>query len=84
MGGMLRVVQNEVDSILAAAPEQRQVQLELLRSAFIPWLATINPDNDQPVRRIARLADLPGSPSFDRRAWWRSVCSSGITAEGRP
>ncbi|MGN7253363.1 nSTAND1 domain-containing NTPase [Arthrobacter sp. SAFR-014] len=59
MGGMRRVVQNEVDSLLAAARDQRQVQLALLRSAFIPWLATINPDNDQPVRRIARLSDLP-------------------------
>uniref|UniRef100_UPI000B40B039 nSTAND1 domain-containing NTPase n=1 Tax=Arthrobacter globiformis TaxID=1665 RepID=UPI000B40B039 len=59
MGGMLRVVQNEVDSMLAAAPHQRQAQLELLRSTFIPWLATINPDNDQPMRRIARQSDLP-------------------------
>ena len=43
-------------------PRTRQCgrqQLELLHSAFIPWLATINPDNDQPVRRIARLSDLP-------------------------
>jgi hypothetical protein len=59
MGGMRRVVQNEVDTLLAAAPEQRQVKLALLRAAFIPWLATINPDNDQPARRIARLSDLP-------------------------
>jgi len=30
-----------------------------LRSAFVPWLATVNPDSDQPVRRVARWADLP-------------------------
>jgi WD40 repeat protein len=59
MGGMRQVVQTEIDEVLAAEPEQRQEQLSLLRSAFIPWLATINPDNDQPLRRVARYADLP-------------------------
>lgn len=59
MGGLRRVVQSEIDDILAADPNQRSRQLELLRSAFIPWLATINPDNDQPMRRVARYADLP-------------------------
>ena len=43
---------------LAAAGE-RAGQLNLLRAAFIPWLATINPDNDQPMRRVARYSDLP-------------------------
>ena len=33
--------------------------MELLRAAFIPWLASINPDNDQPMRRVARWSDLP-------------------------
>ncbi|NMR28105.1 nSTAND1 domain-containing NTPase [Crystallibacter degradans] len=60
MGGLQRVVQTEVDALLSHHPEQRQRQLALLRSAFIPWLATINPDNDQPIRRVASLADLPG------------------------
>ena len=31
----------------------------MLRAAFMPWLATINPDNDQPMRRVARWVDLP-------------------------
>ena len=56
---MRRVVQTEVDSILAADPAERRDQLELLRAAFIPWLATIDPDNDQPMRRRARWTDLP-------------------------
>jgi WD40 repeat protein len=64
MGGMMRVVQNEVDSLLASAPDQRRQQLQLLRSAFIPWLATFNVDNDQPVRRIARLSDLPEEAGY--------------------
>ncbi|WP_242702181.1 nSTAND1 domain-containing NTPase, partial [Arthrobacter cavernae] len=59
MGGMTQVVQTEIDSILAADQDERQAQLNALHSAFIPWLATINPDNDQPMRRLARLVDLP-------------------------
>ena len=47
--------------MLAADPEQRQAQLDTLHDAFIPWLATINPDNDQPMRRLARWDDLPAA-----------------------
>ena len=59
MGGMDRVVQTAVDEVLSADPAQRGRQLAELRAAFIPWLATINPDNDQPMRRVARYSDLP-------------------------
>uniref|UniRef100_UPI002FCD22DB nSTAND1 domain-containing NTPase n=1 Tax=Nocardia terpenica TaxID=455432 RepID=UPI002FCD22DB len=59
LGGIGHVVRSEVDHALAADPAQRQHQLVLLRSAFVPWLATINPDNDQPLRRIAAWTDLP-------------------------
>ncbi|MGO9350188.1 MAG: TIR domain-containing protein [Mycobacterium sp.] len=59
MGGMRRVVQNAIDEVLAAAPGERPDQLKLLRAAFIPWLATVNPDNDQPMRRVARYNELP-------------------------
>ncbi len=46
--------------MLATDPDQRASRSsELLRAAFIPWLATINPDNDQPMRRVARWSDLP-------------------------
>ncbi|HRO30627.1 MULTISPECIES: TIR domain-containing protein [Micrococcaceae] len=67
MGGMGRVVQTQVDAVLARDPVVRKSQLHRLRSAFIPWLATINPDNDQPVRRVARLSDLPADarPEID-------------------
>ena len=51
---MRQVVQTAIDEVLAADPTQRAQQLALLRAAFIPWLATINPDNDQPMRRVAR------------------------------
>lgn len=59
MGGVHRVVQSEVDALLSTDPLRRQDELRLLREAFIPWLATINPDNDQPMRRVARWTDLP-------------------------
>ena len=59
MGGMRRVVQNTVDEVISGDPERRAEQLCSLRAAFIPWLATINPDNDQPMRRVARLNNLP-------------------------
>ena len=59
LGGMRRVVQTEVDELLATDPEERRRQLDSLRSAFIPWLATINPANNQPMRRVSRFADLP-------------------------
>ena len=61
MGGMATVVQTEVDKLLAADPEARQTQLDSLHDAFIPWLATINPDNDQPMRRLARWDGLPAA-----------------------
>jgi hypothetical protein len=59
IGGINSVVQTEIDAVLARDPIERQAQLAQLHSAFIPWLATINPDNDQPMRRVARLTDLP-------------------------
>jgi hypothetical protein len=59
MGGMTDVIRTEAESILAPDPDARTAQLESLHAAFIPWLATINPDNDQPMRRVARMADLP-------------------------
>jgi hypothetical protein len=67
LGGMQRVVQTEIDEVLPTAPEQRAAQLEALRAAFIPWLATVNPDNDQPMRRVARFSDLPEAsrPAID-------------------
>ncbi|MEV6276139.1 hypothetical protein [Nocardia sp. NPDC051832] len=59
MGAMNRVVRTEIDALLAGDPAQRRAQLKTLRTAFIPWLATINPENDQALRRIARWDDLP-------------------------
>jgi len=59
MGGLANIVKTEAESILAANTATRERQLEALRAAFIPWLATINPLNDQPMRRVAHRAVLP-------------------------
>ena len=59
MGGMRRVVQTEINDVLSSDPQKRAGELEALRAAFIPWLATVNPENDQPMRRVARWSDLP-------------------------
>ena len=61
IGGIARMVQTEVDTVLGADPEQRYARLAALHDAFIPWLATINPGNDQPMRRLARWHDLPAA-----------------------
>jgi WD40 repeat protein len=65
MGGMNQVVQTQVDSVLARDPLLREAQLDRLHRAFVPWLATINPDNDQPIRRVARRSDLPANARWE-------------------
>jgi WD40 repeat protein len=59
MGGMPNVVNNQIEEILADGYRDYDASLELLRSAFIPWLASINPDNDRPMRRVALQSELP-------------------------
>jgi WD40 repeat protein len=58
-GGIGSVVQAEIDALLSTDTEKRTEQLKLLRAAFIPWLARINPLSDEPMRRVARWTDLP-------------------------
>ena len=58
-GGMGSVVQTEIDTLLSSDDEERCHQLELLRSAFIPWLARINPLGNEPMRRVAKWTNLP-------------------------
>jgi WD40 repeat protein len=58
-GGIGSVVQTEIDALLSTDAGEREEQLKLLRSAFIPWLARINPLSNAPMRRVAKWTDLP-------------------------
>lgn len=59
MGGMEHVIRNEAESVLTSDLAARETQLEHLRDAFIPALVTINPHNNEPMRRVAALSELP-------------------------
>ena len=59
MGGMAHIVEAEIDKLLATDPDHRAQQLDTLRAAFIPWLATVDPDTDAPSRRVANWSELP-------------------------
>ena len=67
MGGIRRVVQSEIDGLLDHDAEKRAAELAVLRRAFL-LLASVNPLNNQPMRRIARWDDLPpeSHPLLDR------------------
>ncbi|ONM48414.1 hypothetical protein B0T46_11910, partial [Nocardia donostiensis] len=58
-GGLDKVVATKINQILSQDPEARHRELELLRRAFIPGLATFAPDGEHPMRRISRWDDLP-------------------------
>lgn len=59
MGELAKVIRTEAESILSSDQDTRQAQLAQLQGAFFPYLVRINPDNNQPMRRVARMADLP-------------------------
>ena len=59
LGGMGNIIKDKIEKVLDPDPAKRKQQLALLRTAFIPWLVTINPQNDEPMQRLARRSDLP-------------------------
>lgn len=40
-------------------PASKEEQFALLRAAFIPWLARIDPESGLPMRRVAQLSEFP-------------------------
>jgi formylglycine-generating enzyme required for sulfatase activity len=42
-----------------AIPATKDEQLASLRSAFIPWLARVDPATALPIRRVARIEEIP-------------------------
>ena len=62
IGALQGVVQHEIDQVLAPVGSgDRRKQLTVLRSAFIPSLAMIDLETDQPKRRVALYEELPES-----------------------
>lgn len=65
MGGVRGAIEGAVDNALKDAqsnpklPGDRQECLKLLRRGLIPWLAGIDPETNQPRRRIAYLEQVP-------------------------
>jgi len=65
MGGVARSIEIALKRALArpgdapAIPIGNEEQQAVLRAAFIPWLARIDPDSGVPMRRVARLDDFP-------------------------
>jgi TIR domain len=65
LGGTRGAIATTVERALTAAaaspqvPQDRAIQLALLRRAYIPWLAGLDPHTGQPRRRTARMSDIP-------------------------
>ncbi|WP_328402583.1 nSTAND1 domain-containing NTPase [Nocardia sp. NBC_00403] len=68
LGGIDNVVATEISKLLSRDPDTRRDELVALRLAFIPFLATIAPEGERPLRRIAHWRDLPAEarPLIDR------------------
>jgi WD40 repeat protein len=66
---MIGGVQGSIEAAVARAladpqrsptiPATKEEQLACLRAAFIPWLARIEPETAAPMRRLARLDEIP-------------------------
>jgi hypothetical protein len=65
IGGVRGSIEAAVERALAAAdadpkvPRDPTARLALLRRAFIPWLAGVDPQTGVPRRRVARLSEIP-------------------------
>ena len=65
LGGINGSIEAAVERALAAAdndaavPKDKAARLALMRRAFIPWLAGIDPETGSPRRAVARLSEIP-------------------------
>jgi hypothetical protein len=65
MGGVERTIQLAINDALTdphrppRIPEDPEQQRDGLRRAFIPWLVRINEENNEPMRQVARMDQLP-------------------------
>jgi len=65
-GGVSGAIERTVERALDAAadgalPGDRAAHLKLLREGFIPYLASVDPETRNPVRRSARISQIPAS-----------------------
>jgi WD40 repeat protein len=66
MGGVAGSIDLALNQALArphdepAIPANKEEQLAVLRAAFIPWLARIDPETSTAMRRVARLGEFQG------------------------
>jgi WD40 repeat protein len=74
LGGVQGSIAEAVAQALAAPgrapaiPAGQIEQLARMRAAFIPWLARIDPDSGEPMRRVARIEETPeGSRAIVQR-----------------
>lgn len=74
LGGVRGSIEAAIDAAFAlpgnppAVPADRTERDRLLRAAFVPWLARVDPDTEERKRRVARLDELPppALPLIDR------------------
>ncbi len=74
MGGLHGSIEAAVESAFAeptrppAVSADQRERLDVLRRAFVPWLAAVDPDSGERKRRVARWDDLPedARPLLDR------------------
>src|SRR5262245_23919749 len=65
IGGVQGSIEAAIDNAIAepgrspAIAATKEAQFAAMRAAFIPWLARIDPDTGVPMRRVARLDDIP-------------------------
>lgn len=63
LGGLRGSIEAAIDGAFApgtpGVPTGREQRESLLRSAFVPWLAMIDPETDERKRRVARWEEMP-------------------------
>jgi hypothetical protein len=70
-----------IESVLAPGAAERNAQLDLLHSIFIPWLVTLSGD-DEPMARVARMSALSdGSAALVNALIPRRLSELGHRAE---
>jgi WD40 repeat protein len=85
IGGVAGSIRDAIKDALAkpgntpVIPAANEQQLACLHAIFIPWLARIDPNTGEPMRRVARLDNFDGA----RRAMVERLVESRVLARDR-